>query len=536
MELLFSAIYVITIPKRLPMARALIDSLNASNAHIFNATLPSQLAPHRPTSKMEYRLAATNSHVRALCAIAAHNSTKPSLILEDDIVPSVPLAAMPTIVHNALEALPSDWDVLYLSRLHAVCEWDKPLKGGIKKDAGAVGTQAYVVNARVAGNLCYMGKQRIFSSAVLDNWMREMVRYKTLISFATQTPMFQEIHDGMLTPECVQDVYPWVKYAVAVGACVCVLSLRITSGAPRATILVNLLSAVGLIATIKVLFKTWPYPLAATALGFVAITIGLHSVPLVNIPRHYAALLSTLAAFSIVGANSSLRYNAVGTYELLKAFALPASVMINKAMTGESETRMGLALAVATFTFIVIGTAAHPYQTSTVGVLWGLIGAVSSAAEKSAVRMYKAHHAIDPVQLLKTTIPYSAVLIWIGSMATENPRWWNLTWKEMWLIGIMCLLVVTVASTAHSICGNAGPVTYMCLATAKTFTVVALFNSWGASTNTVGIVGAACMGAMYIWHKHRFQNVAEIDFDRLPNEGGKCCTDEAQKLACMANL
>ena len=136
------------------------------------------------------------------------------------------------------------------------------------------------------------------------------------------------------------------------------------------------------------------------------------------------------------------------------------------------------------------------------------------------MRMCKAHHDIDPVGLLKTTIPYSAALIWIGSMAVENPRWWDLTWQEACLLVLMCLLVVVVASTAHSICGTAGPVTYMCLATAKTFAVVTLFNSWGAATNTVGIVGAACAGALYIWHKRTLG--APKDFDRLPDEATGC--------------
>ena len=360
---LFSSIYVITIPKRLPLAHVLIHSLNASNAQVFNATLPSQLAPHRPTPHIEYRLAATNSHIRAMCAVAAKNSSKPSLIIEDDAVPSVPLGAMPTIVHNALKALPSDWDVLYLSRFNAFCEWDRALNGGIKKDAGAYGTQAYVINNRIAENLCYIGKQRIFSTVVLDAWMRMMVRDKILNSFATHVPLFQEmgaLADGMLTPECVQDRHRWIKYAVATGMAALVLSLRVAGKAKRAVIVVNLLSAVCLIVVMKVLFKTWPYPLTATALGFVAVAIGLQSVPVVKMQRRHTALLAALAALSIVGANSSLRYNAVGTYELLKALALPASVAINKALTGESETRVGLGLAALTFTFIVIGNGRAP--------------------------------------------------------------------------------------------------------------------------------------------------------------------------------
>ena len=518
LETLFSSIYVITIPQRIPLANALIHSLHASNAQIFNATLPAQLSPHRPTDAPEYRLAATNSHIRALCAVSAANSSKPSLIMEDDAVPSVPLGKMTSIVHNALMALPRDWDVLYLSRFNAFCEWDLALDGVIKKDAGAIGTQAYVVNTRVADNLCHMGKQRIFGNVVMDSWMREMVRFKILNSFATQNPVFQEVENGNLTPECTQDRHRWVKYAFAIGISVFVLSLRVTDGAMRAVKLVNVLSAVCLIATMKILFRTWPYPLAATGLGFVAIAMGLQSIPNVEIKRCHTVLLSALAAFSIVGANSSLRYNAVGTYELLKAMALPASVAINKAMKGESETRTGLALAAATFTFVAIGTAAHPYQTSVAGIAWGLIGALSSATEKSAVRMCQARHGIDPVQLLKKTIPYSAVMVWMASMAMENPRWLDLTWKETCLLGLMCLWVVVVASTAHRICGNAGPVTYMCLATAKTFAAVALFNSWGAVTNTVGIVGAACTGSLYIWHKHKLQNATPQKFDRLPDE------------------
>lgn len=521
-ETMFESIYVITIPKRLAQANALIDNLNATNAHIFNATLPYQLSYHRPTHNMKHRLAATSSHIRALCAIMAANSSKASLILEDDAVPSVPIAAMPNIVHDALTALPHDWDVLYLSRFNAICEWDANLNGAIKQDSGAYGTQAYVVNTRVAENFCYMGKQRIFETVVLDAWMKRMVRSKALKSFATQTPVFQEFENGGLTPECIQDRhrYRWVKYIVAIAMSMFVMTLRFTARATQAVTIVNLLSAVCLIATMKILFRTWPYPLAATGLGFVAIATGLHSVPSAKISLYQKCVMSTLAAVSIVGANSSLRYNAVGTYELLKAIALPASVVINKALTKESETWTRLALAAATFIFIVIGTAAHPYQTSGTGLMWGVLGACSSATEKSYVRMCKKNKDIDPVQLLKTTIPFSAVMIWMASMATERPRWYNATATELLLLLVMCLLVVVVASTGHSICGSAGPVTYMCLATAKTFTAVALFNSWGTVTNTVGIVGSACTGALYIWNKQSTRKAR--NFKRLPSNNVTC--------------
>jgi len=521
-ETMFESIYVITIPKRAAQASALIDKLNATNAHIFNATLPYQLSYHRPTHNVRHRLAATNSHIRALCAITAANSSKPSLILEDDAVPSVPLAVMPNIVHDALAALPHDWDVLYLSRIHAICEWDANLKGAIKQDSGAHGTQAYVVNTRVAANFCYMGKQRIFETAVLDEWMKRMVRSSTLKSFATQTPVFQELKNDRLTPECIQDRhrYRWIKYVVAIAMSIFVLTLRFTARATRAITLVNLLSAVCLIATMKILFRTWPYPLAATGLGFVAIATGLQSVPRAKISLYQTCVMSTLAAVSVVGANSSLRYNAVGTYELLKAIALPASVVINKTLTKEPETWVRLTLAAATFIFILIGTAAHPYQTSVPGLTWGILGACSSATEKSYVRTCKKNKDIDPVQLLKTTIPHSAVMIWMASMATESPRWYTATTTELLLLLIMCLLVVVVASTGHSICGSAGPVTYMCLATAKTFAAVALFNSWGTVTNTVGIVGSACTGALYIWNKKSATEA--LNFKRLPSNNVAC--------------
>jgi hypothetical protein len=62
------------------------------------------------------------------------------------------------------------------------------------------------------------------------------------------------------------------------------------------------------------------------------------------------------------------------------------------------------------------------------------------------------------------------------------------------LSGILC---VFVASSAHLIFGSLGGACYACIAPLKTAAVVSIFNSWGAPTNTVGLLGAMACGVIY---------------------------------------
>jgi hypothetical protein len=493
---LFAKVYVITMPARVAHVHAFLQLIHVDNATLVNAITPAQLpGVHDP------RAAATRSHLKALCMVSDDASTLPSLILEDDVNAMAALELF-NDTKNAIESLPDDWDIMYLSRFHVVCEWDKSVSPHLTRDSGGSGTQAYVVNKRSASNLCYLGNDTIFTSPMMHNhidmWLKQVVRLGWLESFASIPMLF---YSGG-TDECMQDIMKWVPPAVYTLLATVTIGLRFTRCTDAACIMLNWVSAVLLIVTLKTLLRSWPYPLAASALGFVTTLCSLHGVEYAVLSKPMTALLAALMACSIGLVNISLHANAVGTYELLKSLALPASATIQWAFYKEKDSKGALALVFATFSFIVLGTTVHPYGTSAAGALCGVAAAIANATEKSIIRDLTRTKTAQPLQMLKTTMPYATIALLLASAVTENTRWLIDDWYEWFLLLAMCILVVIVSTTAHQIVGKVGPTAYLCLATAKTLTVVTLFNSWGAPTNTVGIVGAAVFGALYV-HFHR---------------------------------
>jgi len=520
---LFANIYVITMPDKVPAVHAFLREMNVDNATVVHAVTPADLH-----ANVHYRVAGTRSHLNAMCAIARRNSTLPSVVFEDDVDILHPSTLYNDMKHTA-HSLPTRWDIVYLSRFHATCDWDLSISEYLRRDSGASGTQAYMVNRKSASDLCWLGDNSLLTAGMMrshfDMWLKQLVRLHWIDSYASRPMLFSSgVQHG--ADECLHGTMPWVTPLVYAALAAVAIVTRVGRFTPVLYIVLNWASAVALIVTLKLLLRSWPYPLAASALGFLATLVSIRSVGYASITPRTTVGLSCLMAGMTGLVNMSLHENAVGTYELLKALALPISASIHTTFFKEKETWLSLALVFATFVFIVIGTTVHPYGTTFTGTVSGIAAACTTATYKSFIRHLKHVGRHDPVQVLNTILPCATVMLLAVSAGTEHTRWLIDDWYEWCLILIMCILVVVVASTAHIVVGHFGPTSYLCLAALKTMTVISLFDSWGAPVNTVGIVGAAACAPLYVLSKHlrpaEFKKLAAHDSTEVPSSTNAC--------------
>ena len=518
-------ICVIALPERRSHMQHFLQPLLTAPAHFINPVMRNtlNLQHMRESGVLHDRgrlgsgdVATALSHRRCVEWYMQRANNGPLLTFEDDVTaaPGYNTSAAHAL-QEAITLVPAKWDVFYAG----VC-WDSCWRRARVSEHvfqtslpfcmhsimysryGAAKTwkllqvvddtvDSMLANAISRGRLtAYVAQPSIFRQ---DNWLFNTTAGKSLPHKRPQ----------QYSSDCRQDYRLWYGLGVLLCIAVIVACRQVVvgkcNGPVRIVIVVNVVSCVFLILTLSTLFDQWPFPMAFSWMGFSCSLFAVSKVESASIDAssHAVMVFSTAAAIGFV--NLSLQYNAVGTYELLKSFVLPLTVLINVAWYKERLTNCWhSALVCAVAIFVFLGVFAHPLEWSLPGVFAGFTAAMASAAEKTKLKHLCSGNSCKPLGVLRATLRDSIALLALASFLYENQAYTQAPdGAHVCLIACACALSCVVSTSNYIICGKVSPVVYCCLSPVKTVLVVTLSNSWGKPWNVVCVTGAALCGFAY---------------------------------------
>lgn len=234
----------------------------------------------------------------------------------------------------------------------------------------------------------------------------------------------------------------------------------------------NLFSSLSIVFVNKWLFLYTHFPsVTLTLINFIGTSIGLYiCLALGFFKRKTVAIRDVLplaASFCgfVVFTNLSLKYNTVGTYQLLKVLTTPIILFLQFHWYQKVSSRFVIISLIPIFIGVSLNSI-FDLKFSPVGTGWALVGVLTTATYQILVGQKQKELALDSMQLLSYQAPLSSAMLLCMLPFIEPPFAEGGIFATDWSSeGVMLVLLSTCAAfsvnfTIYWIIGNTSPITY----------------------------------------------------------------------------
>ena len=348
-------ICVIALPERRSHMQQFLQPMLSAPAHYINPVLRNtlNLQQMKKTGLLHDRnrlgsgdVATVLSHRQCIQWYMQQANNGPLLTFEDDVTVS-PVYNTTAVyaLQAAIKQLPRSWDLFYAG----VC-WDSCWRRKRLSDHVFETALPFCMHSILYSRYGAAKAWKLFHviDDTVDSMLADAISRQHFTAYVANPSIFRQnnwLFDStagtkllykrplQFSDDCRQDFRVWYGLGVLLSiliilACRQVFNRKCNRGV-RFVICINVVASVFLILTLSKLFNQWPYPMAFSWMGFACSWFAVSKVEpaFIDSVSHTILVISTAAAIGFV--NLSLQYNAIGTYELLKSFVLPLTVIIN---------------------------------------------------------------------------------------------------------------------------------------------------------------------------------------------------------------
>lgn len=281
-------------------------------------------------------------------------------------------------------------------------------------------------------------------------------------------------------------------------------------------VLANIFSVVGVVGVNKMVYKagfTFPTTLMVfhflCTWGFVVIAARLGWFTEKKIPTSNYAYLGGAQMASVGFVNMSLMYNTVGTYQLFKF----TNVFVTAVMEYFWKGKVYSAPIYATLTILVVSVSVATVtavEFSSVGVFFGIIGSVATAAYQILNKAVQTDNDVAPLQLLQYEQPFTALFAAMFALFTDDIQRLIMFRPSGYIVGMIlvsCVFAFGTNLTVYLIIGKTGPLTYAVVGHLKTIGVLLVgFFVFNEITTTKSLIALIVAFGAIVWYSHLSMN------------------------------
>jgi len=246
----------------------------------------------------------------------------------------------------------------------------------------------------------------------------------------------------------------------------------VTSTRIASVLALNLFSSLSIVFVNKWLFLYTKFPsVTLTLINFIGTSFGLYiCLALGLFKRKSVALRDVLplaASFCgfVVFTNLSLKYNTVGTYQLLKVLTTPVILFLQFHWYNKLSSRYVLLSLIPVFIGVTLNSI-YDLKFSGIGTTWALAGVMTTSIYQILVGQKQKELGLDSMQLLSYQAPLSSAMLICLLPFIEPPFSEGGLFATEWSshgVGLVCLSTLAAFSvnfTIYWIIGNTSPITY----------------------------------------------------------------------------
>lgn len=234
----------------------------------------------------------------------------------------------------------------------------------------------------------------------------------------------------------------------------------------------NLFSSLSIVFVNKWLFLYTRFPsvtltlinFIGTSFGlYICLALGFYKRKSVNI-RDVIGLSASFCGF-VVFTNLSLKYNTVGTYQLLKVLTTPVILFLQYQWYQKTSSRFVILSLIPIFIGVSLNSI-FDLKFSLTGTGWALVGVLTTATYQILVGQKQKELALDSMQLLSYQAPLSSLMLTCLLPFIEPPFAEGGIFATTWSregVALVCLSTCAaflVNFTIYWIIGNTSPITY----------------------------------------------------------------------------
>eukprot|EP00823_Brevimastigomonas_motovehiculus_P002514 TRINITY_DN1530_c0_g1_i1.p1 TRINITY_DN1530_c0_g1~~TRINITY_DN1530_c0_g1_i1.p1 ORF type:complete len:371 (-),score=93.29 TRINITY_DN1530_c0_g1_i1:50-1162(-) len=293
----------------------------------------------------------------------------------------------------------------------------------------------------------------------------------------------------------------------------------------------NFLSSVSIIVVNKIVFQDYKfiYGTFITVIHFIVTFLGLHvlahyghfEIKRVSI-RDVMPLVVTFCGF-VVFNNLSLLYNSIGCYQLMKVMTTPVIAVV-QAVSYDARLDHRLTLSLVPICFGVIMATVNDMQLNFLGVVFGVLGIISTSYYQIFVKVKQKQLGLNSYQLLYYQAPLSAGIVLLFVPFFDNVfdigkglLYYQYTSGAIFYILLTALLAFCVNLSIYLVIGYTSPISYNVLGHFKL--CVVLFSGWiffAEDMNSKKLFGAVLTVTGVILYTHLKQKI-DNEWDKKPN-------------------
>merc|ERR1711892_84604 len=237
-------------------------------------------------------------------------------------------------------------------------------------------------------------------------------------------------------------------------------------------LLLNLFSSLSIVFVNKWLFKYSKFPsITLTLINFIGTSIGLYLCLAVGFFKRKSVALRDVMPLAlsfcgfVVFTNLSLKYNTVGTYQLLKVLTTPVIIFLNWRWYRKLTSKYVKLSLVPIFCGIFLNSM-YDIKFSPIGTFWALAGVLTTAVYQILVHQKQKELGLDSMQLLSYQAPVSSLILVICLPVLENPfgegGLFTIEYSSetLGLVMLSTVAAFSVNFTIYWIIANTSPITY----------------------------------------------------------------------------
>jgi solute carrier family 35 protein E3 len=277
-------------------------------------------------------------------------------------------------------------------------------------------------------------------------------------------------------------------------------------------VVANVVSVVGVVSMNKTVYNSgFNFPTTLMCLhflctwGFVVFAERMRWFTEKKIPTRQYATLGAAQTASVGFVNLSLLYNPVGTYQLFKFTNVFVTCVVEYFWKHKTYS-VGIYLSLTTLVLGVTIATVTQVTFSPIGLLFGLLGSVSTAFYQILNKQVQTDFEVTPMQLLQYEQPFTALFAALFACFSDDlVKLTTVELSQPLLVGIAasCVFAFGVNLTCYLIIGKTSPLTYSVVGHTKTVGVLLIgFFQFGETTTWKNLLGLAMAFAGIVVYTH----------------------------------
>jgi len=234
----------------------------------------------------------------------------------------------------------------------------------------------------------------------------------------------------------------------------------------------NLFSSLSIVFVNKWLFYYSKFPsITLTLINFIGTSIGLYLCLAAGFFKRKSVAVRDVIPLSlsfcgfVVFTNLSLKFNTVGTYQLLKVLTTPVIIFLNYRWYRKTSSRYVKMSLIPVFIGILLNSM-YDLKFSPVGTFWALLGVLTTSVYQILVHQKQKELGLDSMQLLSYQAPMSSLMLCLVLPFIENPfasdGLFNVPYSSetFGLVTLSTVAAFSVNFTIYWIIANTSAITY----------------------------------------------------------------------------